>query len=204
MSPHPLAQASDAELQEACGRGEQAAWDALVGRYAGLIYSIPLKYGLGEADAADVFQTVCVTLLEKLSTVRDPQRLAAWIITTTTRESWALVRERKRHAVTSLSSPHARPPEDDGDLTLDVPDAHPLPEEQLVQLERQVLVQSAVQQLPEPCRSLVVALFTDTQERASYQDLAASLGMPLNSLGPTRARCLAKLKKLLDEVGYVP
>src|SRR5579859_7790080 len=61
---------SDDEFVAGCLRGEQAAWDGLVDRYAALIYSIPLKYGFAEADAADVFQSVCLILLEKLESVR--------------------------------------------------------------------------------------------------------------------------------------
>ena len=87
---------TDADLVAACLRGEQAAWDALVDRYAALIYSIALKYGLPEVDAADVFQSVCVTLLEKLGSIRDPRGLAAWIITTTSRLCWSVVRQRNR------------------------------------------------------------------------------------------------------------
>ena len=65
---------SDAELQAACLKGDERAWDTLVNRYGALIYSIPLKYGFGEADAADVFQAVCITLLEKLGSIREPSR----------------------------------------------------------------------------------------------------------------------------------
>src|SRR5205807_6502768 len=86
---------SDEELLAACLRGEHTAWEALVDRYAALIYSIPFKYGFEEADASDVFQSVCVTLLEKLGSIRAPQGLAAWIITTTSRECLAVLRNRR-------------------------------------------------------------------------------------------------------------
>src|SRR3977135_2968153 len=81
---------TDEQLLAACLRGDQAAWDSLVDRYAALIYSIPLKYGFREADAADVFQSVCVTLLKMLGAVREPRALAALIITTTSRQCLAL------------------------------------------------------------------------------------------------------------------
>ena len=87
---------SDDEFVAGCLRGEQAAWDSLIDRYAALIYSIPLKYGFNEADAADVFQTVCLILLEKLESVRTPRGLAAWIITTTSRECLAVLRKQRR------------------------------------------------------------------------------------------------------------
>jgi RNA polymerase sigma factor (sigma-70 family) len=193
--------ASDEALLAACLRGEQAAWDALVDRYARLIYSIPLKYGLSEGDAGDVFQSVCVTLLEKLGTIRDPRRLAAWLITTTTRESWALVRERGRPVASAV--PSSRRGDAGGALPPDESvDPAPLPEEELLALERRALVRNAVAQLSGGCRRLVEALFADTEQRWSYQELAAALGIPVNSLGPTRARCLAKLRRLLDAAGY--
>ena len=193
--------ASDEALLAACLRGEPAAWDALVDRYAGLIYSIPLKYGLSEADAGDVFQSVCVTLLEKLGTIRDPRRLAAWLITTTTRASWALARERSRE-LAGAAAPGRRAGDEDRPSADESVDPSPLPEEELLALERQALVRGAVRQLPDGCRRLVEALFTDAEQRRSYQELAEALGLPLNSLGPTRARCLAKLRRLLDAAGY--
>ena len=171
-------------------------------RYAALIYSIPLKYGLGEADAADVFQSVCVILLEKLGSVREPRGLAAWIITSTTRECLALVRKRRREDGRLVG---------EGSLaaTVELVDPERLPEEELLALERQHLVRTAMGQLPANCRQLVEALFSDLPDptsgavdQTSYQQLAASLGIPTNSLGPTRARCLEKLRRLLHRAGY--
>ena len=188
---------TDGELIAACLRGEQSAWDRLVDRYAALIYSIPIKYGLAEPDAADVFQSVCITWLEKLSSIRDPQRLAAWLITTTTRECWALLRQRQREARLATSEE----PEMAGWMGEPM-DPAPLPEDELLALERQVAIRAAVEQLPANCRELVEALFTDTAQRSSYQQLAHGLGIPLNSLGPTRARCLGKLRRLLEAAAF--
>jgi RNA polymerase sigma factor (sigma-70 family) len=192
-----LKEASDDELLAACLRGEPAAWDALVDRYAALIYSIPLRFGLGDADAADVFQWVCLTLLEKLHTVRAPQGLAAWLITTTRRQCLAVARQRRREQARSAgaNSPGAE---------YRVPDPDLVPEEELLALERQRVVRSAVNQLSSNCRKLVEALFSDTAAQASYQQLADRLGVPMNSLGPTRARCLEKLRRLLNAAGYTP
>jgi RNA polymerase sigma factor (sigma-70 family) len=186
----------DDELVAACLRGEQAAWDTLVDRYAALIYSIPLKYGLREADAADVFQSVCVTLLEKLATVREPRGLAAWIITTTTRQCLAVIRQQTRER-NRLA---------DGLVTVEREAVAPdqLPEDEILALERQYMVRTAITQLPLTCRRLVEALFSDTFEQTSYQQLADRLGVPMNSLGPTRARCLTRLRRLLTAAGYVP
>jgi RNA polymerase sigma factor (sigma-70 family) len=188
---------SDQDLIAACLRGEQAGWDALVDRYAPLIYSIPLKYGFTEADAADVFQSVCVRLIEKLQTVRAPGGLAAWIATTTSRECLAVIRKRRREPGLSAA---------DGlwVATAEPADPQPLPEDELLLLERQQVVRTAVSQLPGNCRRLVEALFSDALERRSYQQLADGLGIPMNSLGPTRTRCFAKLRRLLNVAGYAP
>jgi len=187
---HP---ATDEALLAACQRGDQAAWNALVDRYSALIFSIPLKYGLSEQDAADVFQSVCMTLLEKMDAIRDPRGLPAWIMTTTTRQCWAVLRQRNRE-VSVLSGA------DVVDVELADPDLPP--DEELVSLERQHLVRAAVAQLPANCRTLLDALFSESSHSTSYQELAETLGVPVNSLGPTRARCLAKLKRLLEDSGF--
>ena len=187
---------TDEQLLAACLKGDQAAWDSLVDRYAALIYSIPLKYGFREADAADVFQSVCVTLLEKLGTVREPRGLAAWIITTTSRQCLALAhrqtRERNRTANRQVTA----------EIDTAAPDL--LPEDEILALERQYAVRAAINQLAPKCRGLIEALFSDAHEQTSYQQLADRLGVPMNSLGPTRARCLSRLRHLLTAAGYAP
>jgi RNA polymerase sigma factor (sigma-70 family) len=177
----------DTDLVAACLRGEQAAWETLVDRYAALIYSIPLKYGLSDADAGDVFQSVCLTLLEKLDTLRDPRGLTAWLITTTSRASWALLRQRRVRYDVGLDE-------------VDAQDPRPLPEQEVLQLERAHQVRLAVGHLPPRCRQLILALFSDRD--VSYRELSAELNMPVNSVGPTRARCLAELRRILDALGY--
>jgi RNA polymerase sigma factor (sigma-70 family) len=191
-----LAECSDEELLSACLRSEQLAWNELIDRYAALIYSIPLKYGLGDADAADVFQSVCVTLLEKLKTIRAPKGLAAWIITTTSRQCLAVAYQRQREQQRSI-------PVRGAGADLEPVDPDQLPEDELLGLERQHVIRTAIKRLPDTCRRLIDALFTDGPDHTSYQRLADSLGLPMNSLGPTRARCLEKLRRLLLAAGYI-
>lgn len=195
---HLASPVPDEELLSACLRGEAAAWDTLIERYAPLIYSIPLKYGLPDADAADVFQSVCVTLFEKLGTIRDPKRLPAWIITTTTRESWA-TRKRSRRLSTSAAAVQAG---DAAPLLDDLTDPGPLPEEELLALERQALVRVALERLSTACQKMLTTLFNDRDPPTSYLELAERLGMPPNSIGPTRARCLNRLRALVEASGY--
>ena len=192
-----IRETSDEALLAVCLQGDQLAWNELIDRYAPLIYSIPLKFGLGEADAADVFQSVCITLLEKLGSIRAPRGLAAWIITTTSRQCLAVARQRRREQQHSIP---VRP----GTAQFGPIDPDLLPDEELLSLERQHVVRHAIERLPDTCRRLINALFSDEPDPSSYQRLADRLGVPMNSLGPTRARCLEKLRRLLIAAGYVP
>jgi RNA polymerase sigma factor (sigma-70 family) len=192
-----LRKVCDEELVDACLGGETVAWEVLVDRYAALIYSIPLKYGLQPGDAADVFQSVCVTLFEKLDTIRAARGLAAWIITTTNRQSLVVSRRRRRDQIRTAGEAWRN--HDPG-----MPDLSLLPEDELLSLERQRVVRAAVDRLSPRCRKLIHALFSDAAEQSTYQQVANGLGVPINSLGPTRARCLDHLKRLLLAAGYTP
>ncbi len=196
-----MPEGTDGELLAACLRGEAAGWEALLDRYGALIYSIARKYGLSDTDCADVFQSVCVTLLEKLDTVRAPAGLAAWLITTTSRQCLAVLRRQNReqaHTVRQIESSESMVE------SLEVENEAELPEQELLALERQRQVRAAIRQLSPNCRKLIAGLFTDAAEQQTYQQLAAGLGVPMNSLGPTRARCLERLRRLLLVGGYMP
>src|SRR5512135_1601733 len=101
MTVQPFALLSDPELIEACLKGSSQAWEVLLVRYQRLIYSIPLRYGLPEHDANDVFQNVSLLLWENLEHVRDRARLGAWLVITTRRECWRMMRQH-RQTVTVL------------------------------------------------------------------------------------------------------
>ncbi len=88
MTVEHYATLPDPDLIEACLNGKSQAWEALLVRYQRLIYSIPLRYGLTEHDANDIFQNVSLSLLENLSQLRDRERLGAWLVITTRRECW--------------------------------------------------------------------------------------------------------------------
>jgi RNA polymerase sigma factor (sigma-70 family) len=187
-----LAQLSDRELIIACLDGDSSAWEALIARYQRLIYSIPMKSRLLPDDAADVFQSVCLKLYEKLSTLRDHERVSSWLITTTTREVWRVAARNRREA-----APAGPDDEEDTDLLSRIASAEPLADEQRESLEQQQAVRQAVEALPERCRNLVTMLFYEKDD-LSYADIARRMNMPVPSVGPTRARCLEKLKKLLQ------
>jgi RNA polymerase sigma factor (sigma-70 family) len=183
---------SDEALIHACRRGDQAAWEQLIERYQRLIYSIPRRAGLDEDQAADVFQRVFAALVQKLDQIEQPERIGAWLTTTARREVWRIT--RRERFVTSFSS-------DVEDLAADLPDDMPAPDEMLVRLEEQHKVRTALAALDERCRRLLILLFYRS-EPAHYAEIAAALGTSEGSIGPTRARCLQKLRRLLSSLGF--
>ncbi len=180
----------NARLIAACKQGDAEAWERLIHRYQRLIYAIPRRAGLDDDSAAEVFQRVCVTLLEHLDQIEQPDRLGAWLATTARRESWRQLRSRKSLSLAALVV--------DEEQEAEVTDQELLPDEQLERLERQHEVRLGLHRLDERCRSLLLLLFYQT-EPASYEQIARQLQIPLGSVGPTRARCLEKLRRLLKE-----
>jgi len=177
-------------LVDGCRRGDGAAWEALVRRYQRLVFSIPMRAGLGEDASADVFQHVFATLFEKLDTLEQPERVSSWLVTTARREAWRVGR-RARAAGSTLSA--------DDEATSELPDHAPLPDELVERMEAQHAVRTAVEALDERCRRLLTLLFYSVEPPA-YEDIAAHLGVAEGSIGPTRARCLQKLRKLMEQV----
>jgi RNA polymerase sigma factor (sigma-70 family) len=178
---------SDPALIEACLSGNRQAWSQLVERYSRLVWSIPRKYGLPHEDSEDVHQTVFASLIHHLSELRDRERLSSWLITTATRECWRL---RRLAAARS-----ARLGTIDVEGTVPVP----LPETDFGEEQRQ-LVREGIERLNDRCRHLIQALFASDDE-PHYPDVADRLHIPIGSIGPTRARCLAKLEAILRTLG---
>lgn len=186
----PLTQLGDDELIARCLDGDDAAWETLIRRYQRLVYSIPLKAGLGEETAADVFQSVCVRLIEHLGALKDRGKLASWLITTTTRECWRTSNRNRREAPIGEGGDEAPP-------TPEVVDERPLAEEEHLKLVEQQRVRTAVEALGGRCEELIGLLYY-AEDRPSYEEISRRLEMPVPSIGPTRARCLQKLKKILE------
>lgn len=184
------AQPDDRQLIEGCLAGDNSAWEALISRYSRLIYSIPLKSRLSSDDAADIFQSVCLKLYEKLDTLRDQDRISSWLITTTTRESWRIAARNRRDPQNNSAAG------DEDDSIANIPADTLIPGEERDRLEVQQAVRQSVESLPERCRELLTLLFYQS-DQASYVEIARRMEMPVPSVGPTRARCLQKLKKLL-------
>jgi RNA polymerase sigma factor (sigma-70 family) len=169
--------------------GDQQAWNQLVDRFSKLLWSITSGYRLSQADAADVLQTTWLRLLEHLDSVRDPERLGSWLATTTRRECLRTLRRANRLV-----------PTDDDTRLAPEPDPTPGPEAALLQSERDQQLRQALALLPERSQRLLRIAASG----ASYEEIAAALDMPIGSIGPTRARCLERLRRNLVAAGAGP
>jgi RNA polymerase sigma factor (sigma-70 family) len=190
MTVQPFALLTDPELIEACLKGSGQAWEALLVRYQRLIYSIPLRYGLPEHDANDVFQNVSLLLWENLGRVRDRARLGAWLVITTRRECWRVLRQCRQNGMLP-----------DAKVLDENLSSGPYSEDEFLALERQTQVRAAIEHLASPCRELLTLLFY-IEPRPAYSEIARSLNLPEGSIGPTRARCLEKFMKILEGMGF--
>jgi RNA polymerase sigma factor (sigma-70 family) len=163
--------------------GDQRAWDALVERHAPLIWSICRRHRLGGADAQDVAQTVWLRLIDRLDKIRDPAAIAGWLATTTRRECCKVLRAARR--------PQATWPERDAET---IPDQQArTAEHELLAAERHGALREALAHLTAREQQLIAILTADPP--VPYAEISARLGIPVGSIGPTRGRCLDKLRR---------
>src|SRR5262245_53516220 len=165
----------DRDLVEACLGGDTDAWEALISRYQRLIYSIPIRSGFSPVDAADIFQSVCLKLFQKLSDLRKKEKISSWLMTTTTRECWRVVEKRRRE-----TQPQIYDEDYESDIVAQLKSAEPLADEHRVTFERQQTVREAIEALSDRCRALITLLFYSNEE-ASYADIARRMKLPVNS-----------------------
>jgi RNA polymerase sigma factor (sigma-70 family) len=163
--------------------GDKTAWDVIVDRYAPLIWSICRRYQLDRADADDVAQSVWLRLVDQLEFIREPAALPGWIATTTRRECGRVVTAaRRREALGS------------GLDAEEIPDDHPdEAEAEVLMAERNAALREAFSALSPPCRQLLALLIEDPP--VPYADISAELGIAVGSIGPTRARCLDRVRR---------
>jgi RNA polymerase sigma factor (sigma-70 family) len=166
----------------AAAAGDRAAWDAIVRRYAGLVWSVARAFRLGDADAADVSQATWLRLVEHLDQLRDPAALGAWLATTARREALTVLRRRPVGELPRPDSP-------------ELIDPLPPPWHATLTEERDREVWQAFAHLSAHCQAVLRLLVIEPAE--SYAAAAAALDLPVGSLGPTRARCLAALRPRL-------
>jgi RNA polymerase sigma factor (sigma-70 family) len=190
-SSHPFEEPIDdlAGLVSKAIDGDQAAWNTIVNRFGGRVWAICRIHRLSQADAADVFQQTWMRVLENLDALRDPTRLGAWIGTTCRREALAAIRRARR--TEPVGDPdlldRAAGPADD----LEAP---------ILIADRNAELWDAFGRLSRRCQDVLRVLVVDVPNgRPSYELAAAALGIPIGSLGPTRARCLARLREFLTD-----
>ena len=194
--PRPTARRADAppspahDLVQRCLAGENRAWEEFLDRYGDLIYSVALRMGASRTDAEDIVQATVFAIHRALGSMRDPDRLVPWIIGVARRQTLTLFPKRAR----------------------EVPDADGIPDrvdpaapsdEITASLERAQLLRDALGSLRERCRTLIHALYL-REPPASYETISAETGVPIGSIGPTRARCLDALREALEGSGWDP
>ncbi len=184
-----VSDATIAELLSLAADGSQVAWNEIVRRYERLVWSVARSHRLESADAADAVQTTWLRLVEHLGAINDPDRLGAWLATTARRESLRLVGKRKREQQDGA----------DDELAV-VPDAGIGVEESLLSSERDATLLRALRELDPRCQQLLRVLSASPPPR--YEAVAQAFGMPIGSIGPTRGRCLHRLKDVLVSMGF--
>ncbi len=182
---------SDAALVKRCQGSDPDAWDELVNRYQRLIYAIPRRAGLTEEQAADIFQEVFLTLLEKINDIEQPDRIRSWLVTTSKFKTWAVVRGNK-----GIYSP-ATEEEMDAEMVA-ITDKTPLADDMLIELEEQHLIRTALKELETRCQQILSMIYL-TEPAATYLEVAAVIGVGETSISPLRSRCLKKLEKVLNK-----
>jgi RNA polymerase sigma factor (sigma-70 family) len=174
------------QLVRAAAGGDQAAWNRLVERFNGLVWSVVRAHRLAGADASDVVQTTWLRLVENLDRLQDPERVGAWLATTARRECLRTLRLSARHVPTET------------DLLPDPGTDTPL-DATLLANERDRALWTAFGGLSERCQMLLRILVADPPP--SYEEVGEVLDMPIGSIGPTRQRCLERLRGLAETAG---
>jgi RNA polymerase sigma factor (sigma-70 family) len=173
------------QLVRRAAEGDRQAWERLVDQYHRLIWAVTRDFSLVESDAADVAQVTWLRLLEHIDQLEQPARVGSWLVATARHECLRSVAARKRIVLVH------------NDIGLNDVAAHQAEvDERLLADERAQVVREALARLPQQWRQMLELLMSDPP--ASYAEISEQLGLPVGSIGPTRARCLAKLRVLLQ------
>jgi RNA polymerase sigma factor (sigma-70 family) len=174
----------------AAEQGDKSAWEEIVRRYSGTVSAAVRSFRLQNADALDAIQMTWLRLMTNLHRLQDPERLSGWLATTARRECLSILRQSKRTVY-----------RDEAMLgTATDPSADP--EQHFLTAETVRALRNLVAELPLRGRTLLQALFSDNPP--PYAEIARITGIPVGSMGPTRARALRQLRRLLDEHGLEP
>ncbi len=160
--------------------GDQAAWGHLVERYNSLVWSVARSFRLSTHDATDITQTTWLRLVEHLDGIKEPDSIGSWLATTARNECLAHLRRQGRYGVPLETVP-------------EVADVRAAPGDALLTQERDSELWAALGKVPERCQQLLRILASDPPP--TYEEVGAALSMAVGSIGPTRARCLEKLRQ---------
>jgi RNA polymerase sigma factor (sigma-70 family) len=178
---------SDRDLIRSCRKGKVEAWKRLLDKYERIVYSIPRRYGLSPDDAADVTQLTFTILVESLDKLPEDSRLGGWLTTVARRHTWRLLERNRRQGLDKIAAL------DEGTAVPAGGDANALERWELAEW-----LEQGLSKLGDHCRNLLYALYLDP-DQPSYAEVAARLSMAIGSVGPTRMRCLERLRRVIDE-----
>jgi RNA polymerase sigma factor (sigma-70 family) len=169
---------TDGELLDLCRAGDAESWDVLVRRYSQLVATVAVRAGLPPEDAKDVTQATFIALLESGTRIRQGERISSWLVTVAQRKSWR-ARRTLEHEL----------------LIDELPERFEDPAETW---DRVAVLHAGLIRLGGPCRELLETLYLDPS-CPSYAEVAARLGRAVGTIGPTRGRCLEKLRAMIGE-----
>jgi RNA polymerase sigma factor (sigma-70 family) len=172
---------------KAAREGDQSAWDAIIDKHGSRVWAVARAHRLSSADADDVFQMTFLRLVTHIDTIREPNRLGAWLATTARHECLAVLRRAGRAVPSSDDAVM-----DSADLLLPSLDSNLLAD------ERQAELHAALATLSEPCQRLLRVLMADPEP--TYEEVSLALDMPVGSIGPTRGRCLKQLRRAMGGI----
>lgn len=178
-----------AELVVAAQAGDNRSWEELVKRYRGMVEGVASSLRLQETDVDDVAQNTWLRAVEQLRSLREPERFGGWLKMIAYREGLALPARARREYL-------------DATVAEQVVEPSPGPEAQAVAAEMRRAVRAAVATLSERRQKIVEALFY--RPRVDYALAAEVAGVPVGSVGPSRARALVTLRERLDQAGFGP
>jgi RNA polymerase sigma factor (sigma-70 family) len=183
------ARSSDERLIKQCLAGNESAWAQLIEKYKSLIFSIPIKYGLPQQEAADVFQATCMELLARMAEIREPRALPKWLI------------QVAHHKCYHWKHQESRTVSRDTETGIPEPEAPPVAESLLRQTQEEQALREAMGTLKPRCRRLIELLFFEIPARP-YAEIAGDLGLAVGSIGFTRQQCLETLRRQLEKSGF--
>jgi RNA polymerase sigma factor (sigma-70 family) len=181
-----------ARLLERCKRGDETAWATIVDKFSNLVYSVPARMKLNAEDCADVFQATFLALNRGIDRIENAVALPKWLAVTASREALRLKRNSKNYATSAEVEAL--------DLEAVVENEEASAEAMMFQAVEAEAVRTAVAKLPAKCKELISALFLEGD--VPYSDVSERTGVPMGGIGPTRARCLDKLRQILTHSGF--